>query len=90
MHHDVPTLSDCTDHPVQSLELQSYAKGQLTFQSYTIHGESSSQLGGNLHATANQRLSKNVLKSLVKVGTVAQLTDHGNGILEAKDKQTET
>lgn len=55
--------------------------GGLTLQGYTIHGESSGQLGGNLHAATNQGLPKHVLEGLVKVGAVAQLADHGNGIL---------
>lgn len=60
-------------------------KGQLTLQSYTIHGESSGQLGGNFHAAANQGLSKHVLEGLVKVGAVAQLADHGDSILKGKN-----
>ncbi len=55
--------------------------GQLTLQSYTVHGESSGQLGGNLHAATNQGLPKHVLEGLVKVGAVAQLADHGDSIL---------
>lgn len=55
--------------------------GQLTLQSYTVHGESPGELGGNFHAATNQRLAKHMLEGLIKVGTVAQLTDHGDRIL---------
>lgn len=55
--------------------------GQLTLQSYTVHGESSGQLGGHFHAATNQGLPKHVLEGLVKVGAVAQLADHGDSIL---------
>lgn len=55
--------------------------GQLTLQSYTVHGESSGQLGGNFHAATDQGLPKHVLEGLVKVGAVAQLADHGDSIL---------
>ena len=55
--------------------------GQLTLQSYTVHGESSGQLGGHFHAATNQGLSKHVLEGLVKVGAVAQFANHGDSIL---------
>lgn len=58
--------------------------GQLTLQSYAVHGESSGELGGNFHAATNQCLSKHVLEGLVEVGAVAQLTDHGDGILRGQ------
>ena len=60
-------------------------KGQLTLQSYTIHGESSGQLGGNFHAATNQGLSKHVLEGFVKVGAVTQLADHGDSILKREN-----
>lgn len=59
--------------------------GQLTLQCDTVHGESSGQLGGNFHAATNQGLSKHVLEGLVKVGAVAQLADHGDGVLMAQE-----
>ena len=55
--------------------------GEHTLQGYTVHGESSGQLGGNLHATTNQGLPKHMLEGFVEVGAVAQLADHGNGVL---------
>lgn len=53
----------------------------LTLQSYTVHGESSGQLGGNLHAATNQGLPKHMFEGLVKVGAVAQFADHGDSVL---------
>lgn len=58
-----------------------YITCQLTFQGNAVHGESSGQLSGNFHAATNQRLSKDVLEGLIKVGTVAQLADHRDCIL---------
>lgn len=62
----------------------------LTLQRNTVHGESSGQLGGNLHAATNQGLSKHMLEGLVKVGAVAQLADHGNGVLSSQTQDTGT
>lgn len=59
---------------------------KLTLQSNTVHGESSCQLGGNLHATTNEGLPKHVLEGFVKVGTVAELADHWDGILMEKNE----
>ena len=55
--------------------------GSLTLESNTVHSESSSQLGGNFHAATNQSFSKHVLEGLVKSVAVAQLADHGDGVL---------
>lgn len=55
--------------------------GQLTLQSYTVHGESSGQLGGHFHAATNQGLPKHMLEGLVKVVAIAQLADHGDSVL---------
>lgn len=54
----------------------------LTLQGDAVHGEGPGQLGGDLHAAADQGLSKDVLEGLVKCGAVAKLADHGDGILE--------
>ena len=53
----------------------------LTLQSDAVHGEGPGQLGGDLHAAADQGLSKHVLEGLVKGGAVAQLADHRDGVL---------
>lgn len=58
---------------------------QLTLKGDTIHGKSSGQLSGNLHAAANQGLSKHMLEGLVKIGVVAQFADHGDGILSGQE-----
>lgn len=54
----------------------------LTLQGDAVHGEGPGQLGGHLHAAADQRLPKHVLEGLVKGRAVAKLTDHRDGILE--------
>ena len=56
----------------------------LTLQSDAVHGEGPGQLGGHLHAAADQGLSEHVLEGLVKGGAVAQLADHRDGILGAE------
>ncbi|KAG7223654.1 hypothetical protein INR49_015379 [Caranx melampygus] len=64
--------------------LMSFCSSRRDFLSYTVHGESSGQLGGNLHAATNQGLPKHMLEGLVKVGAVAKFADHGNGILQGQ------
>lgn len=57
---------------------------RLTLKCYTIHGESSGQLGRDLHTAANQGLPEHVLEGFVKVGAIAQFADHGDRILEGR------
>lgn len=59
----------------------------LTLQGDAVHGEGSGQLGGHLHAAADQRLPKHVLEGLVKGRAVAKLTDHRDGILTDEEKR---
>ena len=58
----------------------------LTLQSDAVHGEGPGQLGGHLHAAADQGLSKHVLEGLVIRGAVAQLADHRDGILVTEQR----
>lgn len=57
----------------------------LTFKGDAVHGERPGQLGGDLHAAADQRLPKYVLEGFVEGGAVAKLTDHRDGILEERE-----
>ena len=52
-----------------------------TLQSDAVHGEGSGQLSGNLHASADEGLAKDMLESFIEVWTVSQLADHRDGIL---------
>ena len=57
-----------------------------TLQSDAVHGEGTCQLGRHLHAAADERLAKHVLEGLVKLGAVAQLADHWDGVLRGDER----
>lgn len=78
-----PKIS-CVVIYLQTLYTVLSIRGSLTLQSYTVHSESSGQLGGNLHAATYKSLPKHVLEGLVEGVAVAQLADHGDGVLKGR------